>query len=119
MTAPADGPEKQITVRDLQTSWDGIKRAARQETERRVLGMTALTVGGIALGVGVLGLAFWLGRRSAAAPAVPTEAAPAAPPQRLVAAPRRLDTPLDTAVNALVNAAVKSAVMALTKRLQR
>ena len=106
MTAPADGPEKQVTVRDLQTSWDGIKRAARHETERRVLGVTALTVGGIALGVGVLGLAFWLGRRSAA------------PPQRPAVAPRRLDTPLDTAVNALVNAAVKSAVTALTKRLQ-
>ena len=118
MTAPADGPEKQITVRDLQTSWDGIKRAVRHETERRVLGMTTLTVGGIALGVGVLGLAFWLGRRSATPPAAPAAEAPAAPPQRPAVAPRRLDTPLDTAVNALVNAAVKSAVAALTKRLQ-
>lgn len=119
MTTPAAEPERQITTHDLQARWDEIKDAARHETERRFMGMTALTLGGIALGAGVIGLAFWAGRRSkrhheSVAPALPAVAvAPTAAP---IARPA--DTALNTALSALINVAVQSGVKALTKRLE-
>ena len=129
MAEPNGTPEKPVTAQDLRDKWDEIKQTARRGTQRRVLGMTVLTVGGIALGLGALGAAFWLGRRrsarcrAAAAPeeapeAVAREEAPARPQRRSSAVSRALEPALDSAVNTVVNAAVKSAVNALTKRLR-
>jgi uncharacterized membrane protein YebE (DUF533 family) len=116
MPEPKPTPPAAVTVHDLQAKWDEIKLAARQQTERRVLGMTALTIGGIALGIGALGAAYWLGRRSARPPT--PAAAPAPQPTSPTPRPSPAAAPVNTALNALVNAAVESGLQALTKRLK-
>ncbi|MBU0610931.1 MAG: hypothetical protein KKI08_23830 [Armatimonadetes bacterium] len=111
-----------MTAQDLADKWDEIKQAARGQAERRVLGVTILTAGGIALGLGALATAFVLGRRSAAPrhEVVPAEPAPApeekpTPRSEVV---RSLQPALTSALTALVNAGAKAAVSALTKRLE-
>jgi len=82
-----------------------------------VSGVSVLALGGVALGAGLLGLAFWAGRRSAShreAPR-PEPVATASP----TPASRPADSALNTALTALINAAVQSGVKALTKRLEQ
>ena len=114
--------ETAVTAQDLARKWDEIKQAARGRAERRVLGVTILTAGGIALGLGALATAFVLGRRSAAprremVPAEPAPA-PAEPHQPRSEVVRSLQPALNSALTALINAGAKAAVGALTRRLE-
>jgi hypothetical protein len=118
-----------VSGADLQSKWEEITAAVKRQTERKVAGVSALAVGGVVLGLGAIGVAFWLGRRSAKhhhhdqpPPSAPqnavadrSQATPAERPSRLA---RTLEPALDSAVDTVVAAAVKSAVNALTNRLR-
>ena len=119
----------EVSSEDLQSKWDEITSAVRRQTERKVMGVSVLAVGGIVLGVGAVGVAYWLGRRSArhhqpearlqrVEPSAAVQAAPAATRDRPSMLARTLEPALDSAVDSVVNAAVKSAVNALTNRLR-
>lgn len=118
-----------MTAEDLRAKWDEIKGAVKRRTQRKVLGMSTMAVGGIAVGVGALGLAFWLGRRSVKRgqerePVKPGESFVGLErPQLQQRRPSRVagmfEPALDTAVSTAVNAAMKTAVNALTRRLQQ
>lgn len=130
MESKTETPEATVTAEDLQDKWNQIKQTVRREAQRRVLGMTYTTAGGIVLGVGALGLAFWLGRRTGIArsrrgmPPKEEDVVEIETPRVRVhrgssGVSRVLEPALETAVNTAVNAAVKSAVNAVTKRLQQ
>lgn len=106
-----------VTTEDLQRQWGQIQETVCTRARQKVLGVPSVALVGIAVGVGALGVAFWLGRRSARAadtpaPVAAPAAAPAASPGPAPAAPG-----LGRALQPMLDAAVRSAVKAVTERL--
>lgn len=56
---------KRVTADDLQNKWQELETALKVKTQKKTLGITHLSLGLLAVGVGAVGVAFWLGRRSA------------------------------------------------------
>jgi len=103
---------------------DIIKGAVKRQAEQRVMGLSSLALGGIILGAGALGLAYWLGRRSAipARPA-PASAESSAGLQRPQSAVRgregiSISRAVEPAPERALDAAVQLGIEALTKRLK-
>jgi len=59
--------ETTVTAEDVQQKWHEVEATVKSKMQRKVVGMSYATLGAIALGVGALGTAFWLGRRSGSA----------------------------------------------------
>lgn len=114
--------EPKITAEDLQHKWEAVEEAVRTKAQQKVAGMSYITIGGIILGAGALGAAFWLGRKSAEAgkqeqPPKPGETfVGLAEPQlrrRTSAKQQRLNQIIDP----VIEATMKSAVNAITNKL--
>jgi len=110
MTNPKTEPT--VTSDDLQEKWQEVQEAVREQAEQKVLGMSYLTAGLVVVGVGALGTAYYLGRRSAAGEG--HEAVAETTPQLPRSAPARPSTPLDP----LVDQVLRQAVTALMDRLK-
>lgn len=63
MSKAVAGAEPTISSDDVTLKWRVVQASVRGEVERRVGGVSALTLGVVALGVGALGAAYYLGKR--------------------------------------------------------
>lgn len=109
---PNPQPEPTVTSEDLQEKWQDVEDAVREQVERKVLGVSYLTLGVLAASVGALGAAYYLGRRTAHSTPCrgPEDAARQAPePIR----PRPAAPP-----NPLLDQLVRSAITAMSDRLK-
>ena len=117
--------EPRVTTEDLQRKWENIEDALNATAQQKVAGLSQVAVAGIVLGIGALGLAFWLGRRSAAAAPSTSgrldagEAAFEAEAPRPAQHAARPHDALNQILNPVIGAAVKSAVNALGDRLYK
>lgn len=59
--------ETPVTAEDVQRKWHEVEATVKSKMQRKVMGMSYMTIGAIALGAGALGAAYLLGRRSASA----------------------------------------------------
>ena len=110
--------EPQVTSADLETKWQALGKAVTEKAERKVLGVSVITLGLVALGAVALGTAFWLGRASKR-----TGEAREEPARREGAAPvvryqERRASPIVAALTSLVETAIKAAVEALMSGLK-
>lgn len=114
--------EPKITAEDLEAKWEAVEDAIKSTAHRKVAGLSYVAIGGIVLGAGALGLAFWLGRKSAE----PAKAEQLSQPgesfvglaepqlrQRGLAPNQRLNQFIEP----LIEAGIKKAVNALTDKV--
>ncbi|MEN6305924.1 MAG: hypothetical protein ABFD96_24575 [Armatimonadia bacterium] len=56
--------ETTVTADDVQQKWHEVEATVKSTVQRKVMGMSYVTIGAIVVGAGALGAAYWLGRRS-------------------------------------------------------
>lgn len=116
--------EPKVTAEDLQRKWENVEDAVKAKAQQKVAGLSYIAIGGIVLGASALGLAFWLGRKSADS-GKPTQ--PPKPGESFVGmeAPQlRQRAPannhrLSQIIDPMIDATMKSAVNALTDKLYK
>lgn len=99
-----------VTSEDLQEKWQEVQVAVREQVEQKVLGLSYLTIGLIAVGAGALGTAYYLGRRGASGGRceMAVKAAASLPNLPPMPAQSALTPVIDHAVRSVVTAAMDS-----------
>ena len=110
--------EPAVTSDEVQEKWQEVQEAVREQVEHKVLGMSYLTAGLIAVGVGALGTAYYLGRRGAEGPR--REAAALVAPQspRPSREGRTADKRVSNVLEPVIDQALRSAVTAVMDGLK-